>query len=65
MDFRLVPLFLQEAPWDSPPLSSGVLWPLGVAHCLGSIEAGKKADFLICNDDLTVKEVYRDGKKIY
>ena len=38
---------------------------LGVAHCLGSIEAGKKADFLICNDDLTVKEVYRDGKKIY
>ena len=37
---------------------------LGVAHCLGSIEAGKKADFLICNDDLTVKEVYRDGKKI-
>lgn len=30
----LLLLFLQEAPEDSPPLSSGVLWHLGVAHCL-------------------------------
>lgn len=30
----LLLLFLQEAPEDSRPLSSGVLWHLGVAHCL-------------------------------
>lgn len=37
---------------------------LGKAAELGSIEKGKYADFLICDNELTLKEVYIGGRRI-
>lgn len=43
------------------------LLPARVAGCadlVGSIEAGRRADFLICGEDLSLREVYIAGKRI-
>lgn len=37
---------------------------LGCDDRLGSIEAGKLADFIICGEDLTRREVYIGGKRV-
>lgn len=37
---------------------------LGCAHQVGSIEPGKLADFLICGEDYTLRQVYLGGKPI-
>lgn len=37
---------------------------LGCDDILGSIEPGKLADFIVCNDDLSLKTVYMGGKAV-
>ena len=37
---------------------------LGVADTIGSLEAGKRADFVLCDDSYTVKDVFIGGKTI-
>ncbi len=37
---------------------------LGVDSLVGSVEVGKKADFIVCDSSLDVKTVYIDGKKV-
>ena len=36
----------------------------GCAELVGSIGAGRRADFLVCGDDLSLREVYISGKRI-
>ncbi len=37
---------------------------IGKQDMIGSIETGKFADFIVCNNDYTEKQVYLNGKKI-
>ena len=37
---------------------------IGMEKEIGSIEAGKKADLVVCNDNIDIKEVYIGGKAI-
>ncbi len=37
---------------------------LGAADLVGSLEEGKAADFVVCDDKLNIKAVFIDGKKI-
>ncbi len=37
---------------------------LGIYDEAGSISAGKRADFVLLNDDLDIVSVYIDGKEI-
>ena len=36
----------------------------GCADLAGSIGAGRRADYLVCGDDLSLREVYISGKRI-
>ena len=37
---------------------------IGAADSIGSIEAGKHADFLVCGEDLSLRQVYIGGKAV-
>jgi len=38
---------------------------LGLADSIGTLEAGKQADFLLLNDDLDIQSTWIDGKKLF
>ena len=37
---------------------------IGMDREIGSIEKGKKADLVVCDDDITIKQVYVDGNAV-
>ena len=37
---------------------------IGMDGQIGSIEKGKKADLVVCDDDISIKQVYLDGNVV-